>query len=98
MHMLKKVPVGCRLRMVEFVDDHHVELVRLNRCQAVSMEALYRGENVPPFRRALAPHEYLAKGAVGHHGREGRSALLKNFSSMRDKQQRQFALLLDQSA
>ena len=52
-HMVEQPTVGLGLRVVEFVDDHHVEVIRRNAVQPGLRQRLDAGEDVTPLPRLL---------------------------------------------
>ena len=51
--MVEQPTVGLGLRVVEFVDDHHIEAIRRNAVQPGLGEGLNAGEDVTPLPRLL---------------------------------------------
>ena len=52
--MVEQPAVGLRLRMVEFVDHHDIEAVRLDSVQPIFRQGLNTGEHVAPLLRLVA--------------------------------------------
>ena len=74
--------------MVELVDDHDVELTRVDRLDTECRQRLDRGEHVPPPLGSRAADVGLAEGAVPQHRAEHAAALAQDLLAMGDEQQR----------
>ncbi len=73
--------------VVELVDDHDVEVCRVDAPDVGAVEALDRREDVLEPRRAVAADPHLAEGRVAQRMPERRPALVEDLLAMRDEQE-----------
>src|SRR4051794_40377178 len=72
---------------MELVDDHDVELTRIQSVQPGSVEALNRSEDVLEESRPLAPDPELAEGVISQCLSESRHGLCEDLFPMGDEQE-----------
>ncbi len=71
---------------MEFVDDYHVKMRRIDVGNASGAQALNRSKDVVETLRLPATHPQLAKGRVAQALSKGRETLRKDFLPMRNEQ------------
>jgi hypothetical protein len=82
----QRLVAGSR-RVVELVDDDHVEVLPDDVGDIAGGEALDRGEHVVPAGRTLAADPSLAEGAVTQDVTKRRAALVQDLAAVGDEQQ-----------
>src|SRR5690606_9084125 len=75
---------GC---VVEFVDDHYIEVIRRQVRKAAGTQALDGGEDMLEAGRTLAADPKLTEGRISKGVPEGGQALVENFLAVGDEQQ-----------
>ena len=89
LEVLQQPSVRGRLRVMELVDHHHVEALRVQlRRQVQPGQRLHRREHVPPLARPLPTHEALPERPVAQDVAERRLALAENLVTVGHEQQR----------
>ena len=64
--------------MVELVDDHHIEVSRIDGLDSRLMQALDRRKHVVEARWALAAYPFLTERGIAQGVPEGCAALIKD--------------------
>lgn len=85
--MLQDDAVGRRLRVMELVDDGDVEGAGRDGRDAVGVQGLDRGEDVPPPLRTRTPDVQLTESAVAQHLPVNPAGLLQDLLPVCDEQQ-----------
>ena len=85
--MVEESDVGVGGGVVELVDDHDVELGRIDRGEVGGRRRSDRREHVVPLCWSLAAHPEFAEGAVLHDVAEHVSALSEDAVSVGDEEQ-----------
>lgn len=86
LEVIEQAPVRRRFRVVELVDDHHVEHARVELRGIVRVQRLDRSEHVAAELRPMAADEELAKRSVAQRLAERAARLAEDALSMRDEQ------------
>ena len=84
--MIEKAFVGWRCAVVNFVDDHDIEMIRREIGKPSGTNTLDRCKDVLPMGRALAAYPKLAEISVADRMAEGRKTLVQNVDAMRDEE------------
>src|SRR4051812_691008 len=84
--MQKRSVRRCR-GVMELVDDHDVEMRRVQRLKPRSVQALDRREDVFEARGSLSAHPELAEAHVAKSKLERRAALSEDLRAMGDEQE-----------
>src|SRR3546814_9744629 len=85
--MIQKRLIGLCRRMVELIDDHHVETIWLDVGHAGSSQTLHRSKNVIERDRAITANPEFAECGVAQGMTERRQTLLKDFLAMGNEEQ-----------
>ena len=72
---------------MELVDDHDVELARIQRSEPRGVQALNRREHMLERARTVPPDPQLAEGVIAEAVAERRQALLQDLLPVRDEKQ-----------
>ena len=86
-HVLEERLVGRRRRVVELVDDHDVEVSRVDAADVGAVKALDRREDVLEAQGALPADPLLAKGGVAQCVPERGTALVEDLLAVGDEEQ-----------
>ena len=86
--MLDDAFVRSACAVVEFVDDHHIEVITVQLgVDRFLRQRLDGREHMVPLGRPVVPAQQLAERAVTQHVSEGSQGLLQDFTTMRHEQQ-----------
>ena len=87
LHVVEQPAVRRRRRVVELVDDHHVEVIGREVVEVGGVEALDRGEDMVEVLRARAADPLLAERRVAQRMAKRGQALVEDLVAVRDEQQ-----------
>ncbi len=87
LHVVEKLAVRGRRRVVELVDDHDVEVIGREVVEIGGVETLDRSEDVFEVLWSCAADPLLTERRVAHRVTEGGDALIEDLIAVRDKQQ-----------
>ena len=74
-------------RMMELVDDHHIEMISGQRGEVIRVQTLDRRKHMLEARRPRPTNPLLAERRVAQRVAEGRQTLVEDLLAMRDEQQ-----------